>query len=54
MIIAAALILGAIVGWMRAKKLGGARADRMQYAAAHAMGFAVLGIFLTVLISRLA
>ena len=54
MIVIAALILGAAIGWGRAARLGGNRADRMQYAAAHALGLAVLGIFLTVLISRMA
>ena len=53
MIVIAALILGAAIGWVRAGKLGGALADRVQYAAAHAIGFAVLGIFLTVLVSRM-
>ena len=53
MFVIAALILGAAIGWMRAGKLGGASADRVQYAAAHAIGFAVLGIFLTVLVSRM-
>ncbi|MBD9525250.1 MULTISPECIES: hypothetical protein [Paracoccus] len=49
----AALILGALIGWRRAARLGGARFDRMQYAAAHALGLAVLGLFLTVLIDRM-
>lgn len=54
MIVIAALILGACIGWWRAARLGGARPDKMQYAAAHALGFTIGGIFLTVLLSRLA
>ena len=53
MIVIAGFLLGALIGWMRAAKRGGARADKLQYAAAHAMGLAVLGLFLTVLISRM-
>ncbi|WP_170295327.1 hypothetical protein [Paracoccus aestuariivivens] len=53
MIVIAALILGAATGWWRAGKLGGIRADRMQYAVAHAIGFAVVGLFATVLIDRM-
>jgi len=52
MIVIAALIIGAAIGWWRAGKLGGNRADRLQYGAAHALAFAVLGIFLTILIAR--
>jgi len=52
MIVIAALIIGAAIGWWRAGKLGGTRADRLQYGAAHALAFAVLGIFLTILIAR--
>ncbi|HWL56458.1 MAG TPA: hypothetical protein VNQ78_07240 [Paracoccus sp. (in: a-proteobacteria)] len=52
MIVIAALIFGAAVGWWRAARLGGTRADRMQYGAAHALAFAILGIFLTILIAR--
>ncbi|MDT1063269.1 hypothetical protein RM190_15440 [Paracoccus sp. CPCC 101403] len=53
MIVIAALILGALIGWWRASRLGGTRPDKFQYAAAHALGFAVIGIFLTVLVSRM-
>lgn len=31
------MILAGIVGWRRAARRGGNRADRMQYAAAHAI-----------------
>lgn len=38
---------------MRAAKAGGSRADKLQYAAAHALALTVLGIFLTVFVSRM-
>ncbi|QRZ14210.1 hypothetical protein JWJ88_06370 [Paracoccus methylovorus] len=53
MIVIAAFILGAVIGWMRAAKAGGNRADQLQYAAAHALALTVLGIFLTIFISRM-
>ena len=52
MIVIACLILGAAIGWMRAAKVGGTTADKLQYAAAHAMALSVLGIFLTIYLSR--
>ena len=52
MIMIACLILGAAIGWMRAAKQGGKLADKLQYAAAHAMALSVLGIFLTIYLSR--
>ncbi|WP_167620087.1 hypothetical protein [Paracoccus ravus] len=53
MIVIVALILGAAIGWRRAARFGGARADRLQYAAAHGIGLAVLGLFATILLARL-
>ena len=53
MIVIACLILGAAIGWVRATRLDGNRADKLQYAAAHAMALAVLGIFLTIILSRM-
>ncbi|WP_287882936.1 MULTISPECIES: hypothetical protein [Paracoccus] len=53
MIVIAAFILGAAIGWMRAAKAGGSRADKLQYAVAHALALTVLGIFLTVFVSRM-
>lgn len=52
MIILAAILLGAVIGWLRAGRLGGNRADRIQYAAVHAIGFAMLGLFISVWLSR--
>lgn len=53
MIVILALIIGAAIGWIRAGKLGGKPADRLQYAAAHGMALAVPAIFLTIYLSRM-
>ncbi|MDO5706356.1 MAG: hypothetical protein Q4G49_14995 [Paracoccus sp. (in: a-proteobacteria)] len=53
MILIAAIVIGALLGWRRAAALGGAVRDRIQYAAAFAIGFAILGLFATILIERL-
>lgn len=53
MIVITAIIIGAIVGWRRASQLRGDKRDRMQYAAAFGMGFAVIGLFATVIIHRM-
>ena len=53
MIVIAAFLLGAAVGWMRAAKAGGGTADKLQYAAAHAIALGLAGLFLTVLLSRM-
>lgn len=53
MILIAALILGALLGWRRAGRLGGDRRDRAQYAAAYALAFAVIGLFATIFIDRM-
>ncbi len=54
MIVFPAMILGAVVGWMRAARRGGSRADKVQYALAHAIFFAILGLFATILYNRLS
>ncbi|WP_347139278.1 hypothetical protein [Paracoccus sp. SSK6] len=53
MIVIAAAIIGAALGWRRAGQLGGAPRDRAQYAAAFAVAFAVLGLFATVILDRM-
>ncbi|WP_198590280.1 hypothetical protein [Paracoccus zhejiangensis] len=53
MIVIAALVIGALIGWRRAGRLKGNRMDRLQYAAAHALGFAALGVLATVIIDRM-
>ena len=54
MIVIAALTIGALVGWRRAKSLGGNARDGAQYAAAFGMIFLLVGLFVTILIDRLA
>lgn len=54
MIILAAFILGAAIGWFRATRLGGNRADKLQYALAHALALTVLGLLVTVILARSA
>ena len=53
MIVIACLTIGAVIGWVRAANQGGKLADKLQYAAAHAMALAVLGIFVTIILSRM-
>ncbi len=52
MIVIAAFIIGALLGWRRATRLDGQRRDKLQYAAAYGMAFAVIGLFATVMIDR--
>ncbi|WP_294225816.1 hypothetical protein [uncultured Shimia sp.] len=47
-------LLGAITGGTLAKKRGGKRADILQYGAVYAMIFAILGLFITLIIHRMA
>lgn len=49
MIILAAFLLGLGIGWWRASQRGGTRADKVQYALAHGIPAALLGLILTVL-----
>lgn len=53
MIVIAAILLGAALGWRRAARLSTDRRDRAQYAAAHAMAFAIIGLFLTIFLHRI-
>ncbi|MEM1130776.1 MAG: apolipoprotein acyltransferase [Pseudomonadota bacterium] len=53
MIILAAAILGALYGGFLAKRRKGSRADIAQYAAGFAIAFALAGLFLSVLVSRM-
>lgn len=52
MIVIAAAIIGAFLGWRRAGKLGGTRRDRAQYAAGFGIALALLGLFATVILDR--
>jgi hypothetical protein len=54
MIFYAAIVIGALVGYIRATRRGGNMFDRLQYAAAHAIFLAIIGLFLTILIQRMS
>ena len=52
MIVIAAALIGAILGGMTARKRGGKPADIAQYAAVYAIGFAIVGMLVTIFIHR--
>ncbi len=54
MIVIACALIGAFLGFLTARKRGGNRLDMAQYAAGYAIAFMILGLFLTLLIERLA
>ncbi len=54
MVVFISAILGALYGAMVAKKRGGSGRDLAQYAAAHALIFTIIGVFVTVIVTRLA
>ncbi|WP_265500435.1 hypothetical protein [Paracoccus beibuensis] len=54
MIVIAAAIIGALLGWRRAAQLRGNSRDKVQYAIAFALGFAMIGLFATIIIHRMA
>ena len=47
-------ILGATFGALTARKRQGNRADILQYAVVYGMGFAVLGLFVTIIVHRMS
>ena len=54
MIVIGGAVIGAIYGALLARRRKGTRADMFQYGAGFAIAFALLGLFLTILIDRLA
>jgi hypothetical protein len=54
MIVIGAALIGAVLGGLKAKKRGGAVADIAQYAAVFGLLFALAGLIVTIIISRLA
>jgi hypothetical protein len=48
-----AFLLGALIGWRRAKRRGGDRFDGLQYAAVHGILFALLALVAIVILQRL-
>ncbi len=53
MIILASAVFGALTGWGLARRRGGRRPDRLHYAAGYGIAFAILGLFVTVIVSRM-
>lgn len=54
MIVLAAFIIGGVLGGLRAARLGGGGKDIAQYVIVFALIFAMLGLFATILIERMA
>ncbi len=54
MIVLASTIVGVILGLTSAKRRNGNRLDLLQYAAGYGIAFALLGVFLTLFLERLA
>jgi hypothetical protein len=53
MIVVTGFVLGALIGALRAVRRKGSGFDIAQYAAAHAILFAILGLFLTIAVEKL-
>ena len=47
-------LIGALTGGTIAKRRGGKRADILQYGFVYAMIFAIIGLFITLFIHRMA
>ncbi len=54
MIFFAALLFGGLLGAQRARSRGGNGFDIAQYAAGHAIFFAVIGLIVTIVVHRIA
>lgn len=52
MIVILAIIVGLALGDWRARRFGGDRKDRIQYAIVHALAFSLIGVFASILIER--
>lgn len=53
MIVLACLILGALAGFVHASKRGGGKLDKLQYMAVYALIFAMIGLFLTIVVEKM-
>ncbi|MFV0293070.1 MAG: hypothetical protein ACK5II_07595 [Paracoccus sp. (in: a-proteobacteria)] len=53
MIAALCIAFGFWLGWVRAGHAGGDRKDRWQWALAHALIFALAGLFASIIIDRM-
>ncbi len=54
MIWTAAIVIGAAFGAYSAKKRGGKRLDMLQYGAAYAIAFGLIGLAIGVFLDRMA
>lgn len=54
MIVIVMALIGVTIGIVKARKRGGNRKDIAQYAAGYGLALLILGMFLTVLIDRIA
>lgn len=54
MIVIAGAVLGIALGVLTARKRGGKPADMAQYGAGFGIAFAIAGVFLTILLHRMA
>lgn len=52
MIILAFALIGAVIGGFAARKRGGKKLDIAQYAGVYALVFGIVGLFVTVYLSR--
>lgn len=53
MIILFAFALGCAVGWWRASSRGGTTADKVQYALAHGIPAAIVGLIFVIVATRM-
>ena len=44
-----AFLIGSIIGWWRARKMGGKGLDQLQYAIVHGLALFLLALILTVI-----
>lgn len=52
MIIFAFAVIGALIGGFNARARGGTALDIAQYAASYALAFGIIGLFITVFMTR--
>lgn len=52
MLLPAAFLLGALLGWQRAVRRGGDRLDKLQYAAVYAIVFVLATLIVTIAAQR--
>ena len=53
MVILAALVFGALMGWGVARRRGGRKLDQLQYAAGYGIAWGIVGVFVTILVGRM-